>query len=148
MEFAGSDEQFVLTRWRQADQILRWRRSYARSAPDASNDARKLARLLPFELEIRCRPFLRQLCALLLYCWRCDFESMRKRYSQKIQYASGGIAVGSDNIFIKENERLNVVFTKIICPARFVSHDSFIPSINYVEIEPECGVRLRFLARV
>jgi len=73
---------------------------------------------------------------------------MRKRCSQEIQYASGGIAVGSDNIFIKENQRLNVVFTKIICPALFVSHDSFIPSINYVEIEPECGVRLRFLARV
>jgi len=43
---------------------------------------------------------------------------MRKRHFQKFQYASGGIGVGSDNIFIKENERLDVVFTKIICPAR------------------------------
>ena len=43
---------------------------------------------------------------------------MRKRHSQKFQYASGGIAVGSDNIFIKEKERLNVVFTKIICAVR------------------------------
>jgi hypothetical protein len=54
---------------------------------------------------------------------------MRKRHSQKFQYASGGIAVGSDNIFIKENERLNVVFTKIICPVRssipFLRENSF-----------------------
>src|SRR5213592_2846646 len=71
---------------------------------------------------------------------------MRKRHSQEIQDAFGGVAVRSDDIFIKENKRLNVVFMKIICPAVFVSHDPFIPGINYVEAEAGCGVRLRFLA--
>jgi hypothetical protein len=73
---------------------------------------------------------------------------MRKRHSQKFQYASDGISVGSDNIFIKENERLDVAFTKIICPARFASHDQVIQVINYVEIKARCGPHLELLARL
>jgi len=56
---------------------------------------------------------------------------MRKRHSQKFQYASGGIAVGSDNIFIKENERLNVVFTKKNLPGSLLN--SFFPRNSFKE---------------
>src|SRR6266566_9748375 len=116
------------------------------SVSDASDDAGKFAHLILFEVEIRRRPFLRQLDALLLNCRRRDFESRRKRHSQKFENPSGSITVGSDNILIKENERINLVFMKVICPAYFASHDTVIQVINDVEIKAWDGTHLGLLA--
>jgi len=52
-----------------------------------------------------------------------------------------------DDVFIKENQRLNFIFAKIICPARFVSRDPIAPFVNYLEIELWYGTQLRFFSR-
>src|SRR6266550_8376599 len=131
---------------RLSSRASRWRRDRAHSVADASDDAGKFAHLILFELEIRRRPFLRQLGALLLNCRRRDFESRRKRHSQKFENPCGSIAVGSDNIFIKENERINLVFMEIISPAHFAGHYPVIQVINDVEIKSWNGTQLGLVA--
>ena len=41
-----------------------------------------------------------------------------------------------------------MVFTKIICPARFVSHDQVIQVINYIEIKARSGTQSGLLAHL
>ena len=40
-----------------------------------------------------------------------------------------------DNVFVKKNQRLDLIFAKIICPARFVRRDPVAPFVDDFEIE-------------
>ena len=50
-----------------------------------------------------------------------------------------------DDVFIKEDQRVNLILTKIIRPAFVVRHDAVVPFIDYLEIELGYAPWLRFL---
>src|SRR5215510_13524710 len=52
--------------------------------------------------------------------------------------------VRRDNVFIKENQRLNLIFTKIILPTLVVRCDPIAPFVDYLEIKFRYSPRLRF----
>src|SRR5436189_678870 len=75
-----------------------------------------------------------------------DSQITRKWHAQKLQDAFRDGVVGRHNIFVKENQRLNLIFTKIICPAWFMSRNAVTPFVNYLEIKLQSGPRLRSAA--
>ena len=50
-----------------------------------------------------------------------------------------------DDVFIKKDQRLNLILTKIISPSFVVRGDAIAPFVDYLEIELRFGLRLRFL---
>src|SRR5215475_15940314 len=52
--------------------------------------------------------------------------------------------VRRDNVFIKENQRLNLIFTKIIRPTLVVPRNPVAPFVDYLEIKLWYIARLRF----
>src|SRR5262249_17863691 len=113
--------------------------------PHAPDDTRKAACLLSFELEVTCRPFFGDSSSLFFNGWGWDFHTRRKWQSQKFQNAFRSGAVRCDHVFIKEDQRLNLILTKIVRPAFVVRHDAVVPLVDYLEIELEYGPRSRFL---
>ena len=79
--------------------------------------------------------------------WRWDFQVRRKWQFEKFQDALRGGPVRRDDVFIKENQRLNLIFAKIVRPAVIVCCDPVAPFVDYLEIEPGYGARMRFLLR-
>ena len=64
---------------------------------------------------------------------------------EKFQNAFRSSAVRGDNVFIKENQRLNLIFAKIVRPAFIVCCDPVAPFVDYLEIELGYGARVQFL---
>ncbi len=54
-------------------------------------------------------------------------------------------AVRRNGVFVKKNQGVNLIFTKIIRPAFVMRRDPFTPFVDYLEIELGYGTRLRFL---
>src|SRR5215470_16965478 len=101
----------------------------------APEDVRKLARLRSFELQVTCCPFFGDSSSLFFNGWRWNFHNRGKWQSQKFQNALRSGAVRRDNVFVKKNERLNLIFTKIIRPAFVVRRDAVAPFVDYLEIK-------------
>jgi hypothetical protein len=64
------------------------------------------------------------LISLFFNGWRWDFQVRREWQFEKFQDALRGGAVRHDDIFIKENQRLNLIFAKLVRPAVIVCCDS------------------------
>jgi hypothetical protein len=80
----------------------------------------------------------------LLFNWgRRHFHSVRQRQSQKFEDTFRRGPMAHNDIFVIKDQRLDLVFAKIICPARFVGCDAVAPFINYPEVELRCGAWLR-----
>src|SRR5436853_2521962 len=110
----------------------------------APEDTCKPACLRSFKLEITCRPFVGNLISLFFNGWRWDFQVRRKWQFEKFQDPLRGDAVRRDDVFIKENQRLNLIVVKIVHPAVIVCCDPVAPFVDYLEIELGYGARVRF----
>ena len=84
------------------------------------------------------------LISLFFNGWRWDFQVRRKWQFEKFQDPLRGDAVRRDDVFIKENQRLNLIFAKIVRPAVIVCCDPVAPFVDYLEIELGYGARVRF----
>ena len=51
----------------------------------------------------------------------------------------------ASNVFVKKNQRLNLIFAKIIFPACFVRRDPVAPLVDYFEVKFGDSSRLQFL---
>ena len=111
----------------------------------APDDSPEPACLRPFVLQVTRCPFFRDSSGLFFDGRRWDFQPRWKLQSQKFQNAFRRGAMRRDDVFIKEDQRLNLIFTKIIRPAFVVRHDAVAPFVDYLEIELGYGLRLRFL---
>ena len=98
-----------------------------------------------FELQVASCPFFGDSSGLFFDCWRWDFDIRRKWQSQKFQNALRSGAMRRDNVFIKKDQRLNLILAKIIFPSFIVRRDAIAPFVDYLEIELGYGLRLRFL---
>src|SRR4030095_6719183 len=110
----------------------------------APNDPRKSAGLLSFELEITFCPLPGDSSGLPFNDWRPDFQVRWKWQSQKFQNAFRRGAVRCDDVFVKEDQTLNSILTKIVRPAFVVRRDAVAPFVYHFEVELRYGARLRF----
>src|ERR1051325_359483 len=97
---------------------------------------------LLFQLEVARRPFLRHRARLFLHggCWQLEPGS--KLHIQKFEDAFGRCAMRRGYVFIKQHERLEFIFAKIIGPVLLVIGDVIVAFVDRFEIEARCGVRL------
>jgi len=99
--------------------------------------------LLAFELSVRSCPLRRDFISLLFNRWCGDFHSVWQRQCQKFENAFRCGSMACNDIFVIKDQRLDLVFAKIICPARFVGCDAVAPFVNYLEVKVRCGAWLR-----
>src|SRR5262249_17262356 len=95
------------------------------------------------ELQVTRCPFFGDSGSLFFDGWRWDFHIRRKWQSEKFQDALRSGTVRRDNVFVKKNQRLNLIFTKIIRPAFVVRCNPIAPFVDYLEIKFGYGVLLR-----